>query len=68
MTIRKQVQDEAQKAAIKIREAVEQFTQATGLEPEISIRFISRYEIDRSLSGERLIAVSVECGGVHAGA
>ena len=68
MTIRQQIQEEAQKAAAKIREAVEQFTQATELEPEISVRFISRYEIDRSLNGERFIAVSVECGGVHAGA
>lgn len=65
MTIRQQVQEEAQKAAAKIREAVEQFTQATGLEPSVDVLYVNHHAI-QDAEPKLLLLVTVECGGVVA--
>lgn len=66
MTIRQQVQEEAQKAAAKIREAVEQFTQATGLELSIHIDYVTARQLCNPVEELHVVDVELSAGGVRA--
>lgn len=65
MSIRQQVQDEAQKAAAKIREAVEQFTQATGLELSISVDYVTTQTVCDPVESLHVVGVHLDAGGVR---
>lgn len=65
MTIREQVQDEAKKAALKIREAVEQFTQATGVELCIGVNYTTGQSMGDPVESLYVIGVHLDVGGVR---
>ena len=69
MTIRQQVQYEAQKAAVKIREAARAFTEATGFELSlIDVEYISVRAIEDKHSSVVTGDVTVVAGGVRVSA
>lgn len=63
--IRQQVQDEARKAAVKIREAVEQFTAATGLELHVNVNYTTTRTMCDPVDMLHVTGVELDAGGVR---